>query len=72
MLVQTPPGAAAQPPLLVAHSSTSVHVTPSPMKPALQAQVREPTVFVHVAFALQPPFPVRHSFTSTQAAPLRV
>jgi hypothetical protein len=37
----------------VAHSSMSVQATPSPEKPVLQAQVKLPAVFVHVAFALQ-------------------
>lgn len=63
---------AEQPPLFVAHSSTSVQVTPSPVKPLLQAQVREPTVLVQAAFALQPPLFVAHSLMSTQAEPLRV
>jgi hypothetical protein len=35
----------------------------------LQAQVRDPGVFVHAALALQPPLLVRHSSTSVQATP---
>jgi hypothetical protein len=49
------------------HSFTSVHVTPLPVKPAVQAHVLLPTVFVQSAFALQPPLFVRHSFTSVHA-----
>ena len=60
---------AAQPPLLVEHSLTSEHVRPSPVKPVLQAQVREPGVLVQVALAEQPPFALAHSLTSTHAAP---
>ena len=63
---------ASQPPLLVRHSSTSVQVSPSPVKPALQAQVRLPGVLVQVAFALQPPLPEAHSLTSTQVSPARM
>jgi hypothetical protein len=48
-----------------------VQVTPLPVKPALHAHVKEPVVFVHVAFALQLFVPV-HSFTSAQVTPLPV
>jgi hypothetical protein len=37
----------------VEHSLTLVHVTPFPVKPGLQAQLKEPSVFVQVALALQ-------------------
>jgi hypothetical protein len=36
----------------------------------LHAQLNEPTVFVHVAFALQPPLFVAHSLTSVHVTPL--
>jgi hypothetical protein len=42
------------------------------VKPELQAQVREPGVFVQVAFVSQPPLPVRHSLMSVQVVPLPV
>ncbi|XXY03810.1 hypothetical protein WMF26_33155 [Sorangium sp. So ce185] len=42
----------------------SVQVTPSPSYPALQAQVKEPGVLVHAAFASQLSVPRAHSFTS--------
>jgi hypothetical protein len=35
----------------------------------LHAQVREPGVFVHVAFESQPPFADAHSLTSAQVMP---
>ena len=59
----------AQPPLFVRHSSTSAQVRPSPVKPAWQAQVRDPGVLVQVALTLQPPLLVAHSFTSVQVTP---
>ncbi len=62
---------ASQPPLLEAHSLRSVQVMPSPVKPALQVQVRLPTVLRQVAFVLQPPLPRAHSFTSTHVLPER-
>ena len=37
---------------------------PSPENPVTQAQVKLPTLFEHVACALQPPLLVRHSSTS--------
>ena len=52
------------------HSFTSAQVIPSPVKPPLQAQLREPGVFVQVACALQPPLPELHSLTSVQTRPL--
>ena len=30
-----------------------IHETPSPLKPGRQAQLNDPSVFVHVAFKLQ-------------------
>ncbi|KYF89431.1 hypothetical protein BE17_29190 [Sorangium cellulosum] len=54
---------------LPAHSFTSVHVTPSPSYPALQAQVKEPGVSVHAAFASQSSVPRAHSSTSVQVTP---
>jgi hypothetical protein len=38
----------------------------------LHAHVKEPGVFVHVAFALQLLIPAVHSFTSVQVTPLPV
>ncbi len=55
-----------QPPLFVAHSFTSVHVTPFPAYPALHSHVNDPAVFVHVALPEQLLAPVPHSFTSVQ------
>ncbi|XXU62435.1 hypothetical protein WME78_27540 [Sorangium sp. So ce1097] len=49
---------------LLAQSSTSVHVTPSPEYPSLHAQVKKPVVLVHVAFASQLSVPRAHSSTS--------
>jgi hypothetical protein len=60
---------ASQPPLLVAHSSMSVQVTPSPLNPLLQVQACEPGVFEQSALALQPPRLVAHSSTSAQVIP---
>jgi hypothetical protein len=60
---------AEQPPFAVAHSLTSVHASPSPVKPARHAQVRLPTVLVQVAKLEQPPLPAAHSLTSTQLMP---
>lgn len=60
---------AEQPPLLLEHSLTSVHVSPSPVKPVLQAHVRDPGVLVQVACAAQPPLALAHSLMSTQAEP---
>jgi hypothetical protein len=60
----------SQPPLFVAHSSTSVHaVSPVPVNPAGHApHVRPPGVFVHDAFASQPPLLVSHSLMSVHPA----
>jgi hypothetical protein len=55
----------SQPPLLVAHSFTSLQVTPSPVKPLLHVQVRLPSVLAHAALAEQPPLLVAHSSMST-------
>ena len=48
-----------------AHSSLSLHVTPSPMKPLLQEQLKPPAVFVHEALAEQLSVPRAHSSIST-------
>jgi hypothetical protein len=42
------------------------------VKPVLHAHVRDPGVFVHVAWASQPPLLVRHSSMSTQVSPVPV
>jgi hypothetical protein len=47
--VQVPAAAGPQSVAFAAHSSTFVHVTPSPVKPAWHAQAREPGVFVQSA-----------------------
>merc|ERR1712003_525413 len=47
-----------------AHSSLSLHSTPSPSKPLLQAQSNDPSVLVHVASALQLSVPSVHSSIS--------
>jgi hypothetical protein len=60
---------ASQPPLFVWHSSTSVHVLPSPVKPSLHVQVKPPSVFAQVASALQSLVPEAHSSTSVHVAP---
>lgn len=52
---------APQRPGLAAHSSTSVHVRPLPVKPLRQVQDAPDTVSVHVAFGLQPPLFIWHS-----------
>ena len=56
----------SQPPLLLEHSFTSVHVVPLPVNPVLHAQLRLPVEFVQVAFGSQPPLFVLHSSMSTQ------
>ena len=62
-----------QPPPFVAHSLTSVQVTPLPVYPVGHAlQVRDPAVFVQVVPAKQPPLTVAHSLTSVQVMPLPV
>jgi hypothetical protein len=43
--------------------------TPSPVKPALQAQEKEPGVLVQVAFASQLSVPSVHSSSSVQVTP---
>jgi hypothetical protein len=60
---------ALHPPLLVAHSFTSVQVTPSPVKPGLQAHVKDPRVFLQVPLALQLLVPAAHSSMSLQVKP---
>ena len=52
-----------------AHSFTSVHVTPSPMYPALQPHVNEPAVFVQNPFTLQLSEFAAHSSTSMHVTP---
>ena len=54
------------PPLLLAHSFTSLHTRPSPEYPLLHTQVRPPLVLVQVASLLQPPLLVAHSLMSRQ------
>jgi len=51
------------------HSLTSLHVTPLPLYPALQAHVKLPDVFVQVAFGEQLPGFAVHSLTSVQLMP---
>jgi hypothetical protein len=51
---------------------TATHETcPSPEKPALHVHTNEPSLLVHVAFALQVPGSA-HSSTSVQYVPLPV
>lgn len=57
---------------LVRHSSTSAQVTPLPVKPVLQVQVRPPVVLRQSASGEQPPLPERHSLMSWQLAPVPV
>ncbi len=52
------------------HSLMSVHVVPFPVNPGLHAQLNDPSKFEQVAFALQPPLFVAHSFTSAHVVPL--
>jgi hypothetical protein len=58
-----------QPCVPAVHSFTSLHVTPSPVKPLRHEHEYDPVVFVHVASAEQPPLFVAHSFTSLQTTP---
>jgi hypothetical protein len=59
----------AQPPLPWRHSFTSLHSTPSPVKPTLQVHVYEPvSVAAQVALAGWQ----LHSFTLAQVRPLPV
>jgi len=51
----------AQPPLFVAHSSTSVHAVPLPVKPVLQVQTTLPELPSHVALGLHPPLLLEQS-----------
>ena len=51
------------------HSSSSLQVVPSPVKPLLQSQVKLPTVLVQVASAAQVSVPSVHSLESVQVAP---
>ena len=44
-----------QNPFSAAHSSMSVHVTPSPRNPELHSQFLDPSVFVHRAFGSHSP-----------------
>jgi len=48
---------------------SDVQLTPSPEYPGTQAHAREPTVLVHVAFALQPPLADAHSSMSAHETP---
>lgn len=49
-------------------AGTGVHVMPSPLYPALQAQVKEPAVLVQAALASQLSVPAVHSSTSVRCA----
>jgi hypothetical protein len=53
----------------VVHSLTSAQLMPSPLNPALHAQVKPPGVLVHVASAWQLFAPLVHSLTSSQVTP---
>ena len=55
--------------IVVAHSSMSLQVSPSPSKPSLQRHSRLPAVFWHCAFASQPPLSTAHSSISRQLSP---
>jgi hypothetical protein len=46
----------------------ALQVTPSPVNPALHAQLKLPALFEHSALALQPPLLVAHSSMSMQPA----
>jgi hypothetical protein len=63
-----------QPPLLTAHSLTSVQVKPLPVYPEMQAHVAgPPRTFVHFPVTgAQPPLLVAHSLRSLQVTPLPV
>ena len=54
----------------VAHSSMSVHVVPSPEKPAGQPQEKDPGVLTQVATLAQLWVPAAHSSMSVQVTPV--
>ena len=54
------------------HSSTSSHVSPSPLNPALQLQLNEPLLLAQVASMLQLATPEVHSSMSSQFTPLPI
>ncbi len=56
----------------VVSAGQELQVKPSPANPGSQVQTREPTVFVQVAWASQPPFSTAHSSSSTQSTPLKM
>jgi len=47
-------------------------LSPSPMYPGTQSQVKLPGVLVQSAFELQPPLSTAHSFTSVSQRPLYI
>ena len=55
LLVHENTAGSPQPPLPLRHSLMSVQVPPLPENPALQVQVKLPTVLLQSAWALQPP-----------------
>ena len=63
-------GVVEQPPLFVAHSSMSVQVTPSPVKPARHVHENVPgPVGVQAAFALQLSAPVAQASIAVHVRP---
>lgn len=52
--------------MFVAHSSISLQVTPSPLKPLLHVHLKLPRVFMQLALRLQFAMPSPHSFVSLQ------
>jgi hypothetical protein len=59
-----------QPPLLVAHSFTSLHAAPLAVNPLLQLQLNEPAELLQMC--AHPPLLVAHSSMSVQFSPLPV
>jgi len=63
----------SQPPLLVVHGFTGLHVLPSPAYPWLHAQLAVfGPVGVHCAVAAHPPLAVAHALMPVQLMPLPV
>ena len=56
-------------PVQYSPAAQAVQVTPFPLNPGRQVQEDEPMRLVQVAFGLQPPLLVWHSFTSLQRVP---
>lgn len=50
----------------------STQLYPSPLKPASQAHLNEPSELMHCAFWSQPPLLVKHSLMSLQVMPFPV